>query len=103
MSDRPWNPVDDGILPIAKALEFLVAHHASEIRKRLEYWETCPSGQLGNALTGSPPEAVWLGAHRKEILRRWLQTSGYGADANEFSHRVKSLLAGLLKWERHAR
>ncbi len=98
----PWHPCDDGLIPIAEALERCSAASVSDLPERIRYQSTCPSHKLCEEINGSildrhgaPP--------RVEMVRRWLQTNGLVEDAKELKSRWVRIFRRFQRWEEAAR
>jgi hypothetical protein len=95
-----WHPCDDGLDPIAEALEKFARIQVFDLPAILKKGGVSPGRRLEMALREGGQHLSW---GRREMVRRYLQTTGYIADSRELEGRLQGILDHVEEWETAAR
>ena len=104
MSGNAWQVCRDGLKPLIQAVSRL---EEPDIGKLVEWFRAGAhpfSGLHDDLINVSLKTWLFAGTRtqtssRREMVRQWLQSNGYEADAREFDTRLRNLIDHLKKWE----
>ena len=99
----PWHPCDDGLIPIAEAVERFCAASVRDLPERIKCQITSPSYVLAGDANRNAAGPGVKAPPRVEMVCRWLTTNGYVADGMELHQRWPKLIDDLKQWEEGAR
>jgi hypothetical protein len=102
-AQAPWHPCDDGLIPMAEALERCSRASVLDLPERIKYQSTAPSHVLGREINSQTTLPGLKAPPRVEMVRRWLQTNGLAPDGQELQRRWVRISRGLQRWEQAAR
>ena len=121
MSNNTWQVCRDGLKPLIQAVSRVEEPDIGEIVEWLRAGADPFCGLRDNLINVSLKTWVFAEPHtpspsrrdfakprtpspsRRDMVRQWLQSNGYEADAREFDTRLENLIGHLKEWERVAR
>ena len=100
---KKWSVVNDGLQPIIESIEGLDRIHPQDLADCVKVTMGRPSGELAYVWNHGYGNYQGPGfGSRREMARRWLQSTGFPEAADEFHRRLQSLLDRLREWEKYA-